>query len=83
MPLRPTAATVSAARFQWIRVVNAVREVAKIANLSDADRTAIFGALDELEVGAEKRAARRRPGKLEEDVAAEVEASANGQGSPA
>ncbi len=77
----PTASTVSQARYRWIRVVNAVRDVADIAELTDADRTTIFGALAELEGAADLRAARRRAGKVEQDVAAELEASA--QGAPA
>ncbi len=72
----PSAATVSAARFQWIRVVNAIRMVADVADLSDEDHATIFGALNELEVAADQRAARRRAAKVEADIAAEVEASA-------
>ena len=71
----PSATTVSEARYQWIRVVNALRGVALVADLSEKDQAMIFGALDEIEIAADQRAARRRAGNIEQDVAAEVNAT--------
>ncbi|MBN1608498.1 MAG: hypothetical protein JW940_17835 [Polyangiaceae bacterium] len=50
--------------------------MADLGALSDAERQAIFGAIDTAEAKADQRVARRQPSQLETDVAAEIEAGA-------
>ncbi len=71
----PTTGSVLEARHGWIRAIKAIQAVALAAKLTDEDRAALFGALDEIEAAADQRSARRRASRVEQDVAADIDSA--------
>jgi hypothetical protein len=68
----PSASAVHEARLTWIRALNALRHLAPLAQLSEADAQQVFSTLNEVEAKADQRSARRRASKLEASIEADV-----------
>lgn len=69
----PSRGAINEARLRWIQVVNALRALAPLAELSTGDHEAIFRALGDLEMKADARSAKRTGTNIEDAVAEELE----------
>jgi hypothetical protein len=76
----PSPGTIHEARLIWIRAMNALRNLAPLAELSEAQEQQIFSTLNQVEAKADQRSARRRASKLEESIEADVAEAAKAVG---
>jgi hypothetical protein len=68
----PTRGSIQQARLKWIQALNALRSLAPLADLNEAQEERIFSTLNEVEAKADLRSARRRASKLEASIEADV-----------